>query len=372
MTVLSEAPFSWTQATGTSFLPNTLFPAPSIGFAFVNAISGDGSATVGVSATVTASEAFIWTHSSGMTLLGDLAGGQTSSEAKGISSDGLAVVGVGESASGQEAFLWTQAGGMIGLGDLSGGVFNSIATSTSADGFVVVGLSESTAGIEVFRWTQTDGMVGLGLTTSEFFFKPRISADGTTVVGNVSPALGTGEAFRWTAGNGVVLLGDGGGLFSNSYATGVSGDGEIVVGTANTPSFQNVPFVWTPVAGMMPLNDLLVSGFGLDTSAWRIFGASAISDDGTVILGSGHRLLGSFTGFFVATIGPLPRCAGDADGNGVVDFADVTSVLGNWQNSYGTATGPADADGSGVIDFSDITTILGNWNVTCPSHHSLR
>ena len=62
----------------------------------------------------------------------------------------------------------------------------------------------------------------------------------------------------------------------------------------------------------------------------------------------------------------LGICLGDADGSGVVNFADITSVLGNWLNDYSPASGPGDANGDGVVNFGDITTVLSNWLATCP------
>lgn len=59
-----------------------------------------------------------------------------------------------------------------------------------------------------------------------------------------------------------------------------------------------------------------------------------------------------------------PQCQGDADGNGTVNFTDITSVLAN----FGAATtpfGPGDADGSGTVNFTDITTVLANFGTTC-------
>lgn len=57
-------------------------------------------------------------------------------------------------------------------------------------------------------------------------------------------------------------------------------------------------------------------------------------------------------------------CVGDADGSGVVDFSDITTVLAN----FGAVTAPfgtGDANGSGLVDFSDITTVLANFGATC-------
>lgn len=63
---------------------------------------------------------------------------------------------------------------------------------------------------------------------------------------------------------------------------------------------------------------------------------------------------------FVAVVAP-PACPGDADGNNVVNFADITKVLENWgmPGPYG------DADGNNSVNFADITKILEFWGVSC-------
>lgn len=63
---------------------------------------------------------------------------------------------------------------------------------------------------------------------------------------------------------------------------------------------------------------------------------------------------------------PPPFCPGDANGDGTVDFSDITSVLGNYGASYtpGSA-GQGDANNDGVVDFGDITAVLGNFGVPC-------
>jgi endonuclease I len=57
-----------------------------------------------------------------------------------------------------------------------------------------------------------------------------------------------------------------------------------------------------------------------------------------------------------------PMCQGDADQNGEVNFADITSVLAN----YGLTPGLGDADQNGEVNFADITTVLANFGVPCP------
>lgn len=59
---------------------------------------------------------------------------------------------------------------------------------------------------------------------------------------------------------------------------------------------------------------------------------------------------------------PPPPCIGDANGDRVVSFADITSVLTNWGFS-----GPAgDSDTSGIVNFADITSTLTEWGTVCP------
>ena len=125
------------------------------------------------------------------------------SSATGISADGLVVAGCSASAnslnqpwqggplvndaySGYEAFVWTESSGMVGLGDLAGGYFDSQANAVSADGRVVVGRGTSDQGSEAFRWSSETGMVGLGFLSSDAAGSWALAAsgDGSVVVGH--------------------------------------------------------------------------------------------------------------------------------------------------------------------------------------------
>ncbi|MBL8746550.1 MAG: hypothetical protein JNK58_09380 [Phycisphaerae bacterium] len=57
----------------------------------------------------------------------------------------------------------------------------------------------------------------------------------------------------------------------------------------------------------------------------------------------------------------VPVIAGDANGDCVVDFSDITSVLSH----YGGGGAAGDADNSGTVDFADITSVLSNWGAAC-------
>ncbi len=245
-------------------------------------VSADGAVVVGTAEGLLHGEAFRWTATSGVTPLGDLAGGEVSSTARAVSADGSIVVGESASAGGVEAFLWTTASGMVGLGDLPGGDFESRALDVSSDGSVVVGHAASGTGTqaaEAFRWTNEGGMQGLGrLPGGRVSSATAVSHDGETVAG-----LGGGagfEAFRWTEASGLVGLGsfpDATRLFSQAF--GISGDGSVIVGDALSSRGVDA-FRWTEVEGFVGLGDVLESPF---TSI-----AYAVSGDGEVIVGSAH------------------------------------------------------------------------------------
>lgn len=200
------------SGAGTGFAENITFPFVSVdggftalGFTgFGYGISGDGATVVGVrTATGEPSLAFAWSGGT-PTLLGDLAGGATSSTALAASFDGSVVVGSSTSASGTEAFRWT-GGTMTGLGDLPGGAFFSIAQSVSGDGTIVVGSGAGAAGSEAFHWTQAGGMralktvletdYGFDLTGWTLTAAAAISGDGSVIVGHGTNPAGRTEAW---------------------------------------------------------------------------------------------------------------------------------------------------------------------------------
>lgn len=65
----------------------------------------------------------------------------------------------------------------------------------------------------------------------------------------------------------------------------------------------------------------------------------------------------------------LGGCAGDADGNGAVNFADISALLSSWGVAPGGGAGcflpPIDVTGDGVVNFADVTLVLSNWGTSC-------
>jgi MYXO-CTERM domain-containing protein len=280
-----------------TFLPLGNLPGPEV-FSWARAVSADGSVVVGYSGSPAGSrEAFRWTEAGGMVSLGVLPT-QLSSEATAVSADGSVIVGVTTNSQAVEAFRWTAKGGLTGLGDLPGNDFLSKASGVSADGAIVVGTGNYSAGGgphpvtgEAFRWTAMDGMVGLGDVPGGIGCSraAAISADGSTIVGRGDAqasfqAEDMGVAYRWTATGGMTALGflPGGSTFSAAAA--VSADGSVVVGQSRSAADVEA-FRWTPSGGMRSL------GFVSPLHTGSV--ANAVSADGAIVVGIGLSNLSS-------------------------------------------------------------------------------
>jgi hypothetical protein len=58
-------------------------------------------------------------------------------------------------------------------------------------------------------------------------------------------------------------------------------------------------------------------------------------------------------------------CAGDLDGNGGVDLADLSILLGHFGLSGGAAPADGDLDGDGDVDLTDLSAMLGAFGGDC-------
>jgi len=274
--------FRWTSGSGMVSLGDL---AGGNFESSANGVSANGSVIVGYGTSGNGREAFRWTSGSGLVNLGDLVGGSFESSANGVSADGSVIVGYGTSSNGREAFGWTPSGKMVGLGDFPGGSFNSVANSASADGSIVVGYGASSSGREALRGTLS-GITRLGDLAGGSFnsVANSASADGSVVVGYGTSSNGR-EAFRWTPSSRMVGLGDlPGGSFS-SVANAVSADGSVVVGSGSSSNGREA-FIWTQANGMENLKDKLAAR-EVNMTGWILSEATGVSSDGNTIVGYG-------------------------------------------------------------------------------------
>ncbi|MES9994497.1 autotransporter domain-containing protein, partial [Desulfovibrio aminophilus] len=117
-----------------------------------------------------------------------------------------------------------------------------------------------------------------------------VSADGSIVVGYSFNNAGDHEAFRWvsdgtpTGGTmtGLGFLADTGHYLSS--ASGVSADGSVVVGYSDTNIMVPAAFLWTEGTGMVSLASVLQNA-GVDLTGWTLSTATGVSGDGNIIVG---------------------------------------------------------------------------------------
>ncbi|MCS7466117.1 PEP-CTERM sorting domain-containing protein [Stieleria sp. ICT_E10.1] len=177
------------------------------------------------------------------------------------------------------------------------------AYGISGDGQVVVGNSlrsgsEGTwteATIWSGDWSGTSKLgQGLGRLGNEDSAALAISSDGQTIVGESGRS-----AVRFTGGP-ILELGSIS-VTGDSKANAVSADGSIIVGQSG-----NYAFIWDEENGMRDLSEVLTSDYGLNLDGWDLSRATGISDDGETIIGYGLNPFGG-TEAWVANVTVVPE-----------------------------------------------------------------
>ena len=68
-------------------------------------------------------------------------------------------------------------------------------------------------------------------------------------------------------------------------------------------------FLWDSTHGMRSLRDVLVNDYGLDLAGWALERPTAISADGTTIVGNGRNPSGQFEAWVAVLSVPEPSTA---------------------------------------------------------------
>ncbi|MEM8712981.1 MAG: hypothetical protein AAGG01_18675, partial [Planctomycetota bacterium] len=261
---------------------------PSYGQAF---LSHDGSvAALTRELPSGALAAFRWTEQEGFELLDP--GSAFESSVTAISGDGQVIIGRLITSSGPGIpFRWRAQGG---LERISPDGDSASAVALSFDGSVIVGIATAGFSVRGWRWEAH----AFTYFTGPDDFPPiplGISDDGLVIAGSYGFQSSNYGGFRWDAVNGTVDLGR---LIAPPGATagvlrveGMSGDGNVIVGSARFSDNTWSGFRWTPATGMTRL----------PTLGGSVARARAVSADGRTIVGSSSITPGSL-GPGVATI----------------------------------------------------------------------
>jgi len=254
------------------------------------------------------------------------------------------------------------------LGDLPGGAFMSRATAVSADGTTVVGYSTSTAvdpngGHEAFRWK--DGqMIGLGGTfpgPGRFSRATGVNGDGSLVLGDTR-FFSLDQPFRWQ--NGVMQSA----FVEESYAGQMATNGRYAVTSSFGPTWWSALVQNSQTIAQVPM---LPGGDALRFGV-RVNG---ISSDGSAIFGKSHsagnviQAIRWKLGQGTTPIGFLPGCTSNevtavsGDGNLAVGRCNPDMGVGQlFRWTPATGIQPF-VDGIGTAAMSDDGSIMvgGNW-----------
>ncbi len=275
-TTLPESAFRWTATRGFEVLN---------GIESAEAISFDGSAILGQSKANNMQTA-IWSEN-GIQIIPTTA--NTPLVGRGISADGQVVVGYAYVNDLYKSFRWDAHTGIEVFSNDDQDDVNS-ANAISSDGKVIVGNDGSLA----YVWTRETGLQPLPNAVPESAAWG-VSDDGSVIVGSVN-----NRAFRWAGATGIQLLGAVPGQIEYNHAWDVTPDGSAIVGDSLTSQgFGHFDaFIWTQKLGMQSLASLLTQS-GIDLDGWELGSARGISDNGTVIVGSGTNPQGQYEAWVI-------------------------------------------------------------------------
>jgi uncharacterized membrane protein len=238
---------------------------------------------------------------------------------------------------------------LLALVPLSGGISSTAAEpslraldfqplATSADGTVIVG---DRAG-EAVRWTASGGTVPLGFPAYQTSAATGVSGDGSVVVGVFQDGIPL--QFRWTATTGVTRLGP---VPFFSFRPRVSADGRVIIGDTAIPkegyglyNYNTEAYRWTDSGGGV--------GLGRPAGSDGYSTAKGVSADGSVVVGwEGQTVYG--TPPDISIYFPIRPFRWTADTGrvrlGLLPGDDA------YRDSQAGATGVS-ADGSVVVGFS--------------------
>lgn len=181
-----------------------------------------------------------------------------------------------------------------------------------------------------------------------------VSPDGQTVVGSFTE-FGLSKPFMWNAEDGRIDLEILNG-FDSGGAFDVSNGGRRAVGLCLFSGTGNTATMWDAGSSVQSVRAALIDG-GVAMSQWHLQSVTAMSDDGTVLVGFGINPDGQQEAW-VATI-PMP-CAADYDGNGIREVTDIFTFLTDW-----FAGVPAAYEFGGTPGVPAIFAFLTAWFAGC-------
>lgn len=283
-------PYRWTASGGSELLATTIDPT---------VVSDSCAILGGTDDTLTpgTQNGVVWSAATGPVAVGQLPGGTTWSSLRDMTLDGGIVVGGASATAGTRAYRQVLTGPPLDLGVVGDPTaLGSEATVVNDDGSVVFGRNGATTfpdpfggppqyEYDAFRWTAGGGLQLLGSGAHGNPTPSDCDADGDTMVYfDQSPSIWS-RAYRWTAEHGVEEVPNT--IFPTwpgNRLHAVSGDGSLAGGTIHDDKLSFAT-IWTQADGLRRLFVVLQEqGVSVPGSLDVV---TSISDDGRVLLGYG-------------------------------------------------------------------------------------
>ncbi|MEK6642510.1 MAG: protein kinase [Planctomycetota bacterium] len=325
--------FRWTSATGMVDLG--YYQGISGDEAnSIKAVSSDGTIRAGDSA---GGHMFRWTAQAGFVDLGDLPGGADDASPRGLSADGAVLVGYGTSASGREAARWTPETGMVGLGDLPSGLFESTAYGVAPDSSLTVGYGTLTDGQEATIWDSSliihraaDVLAANGVAVPSGW--TLTAASDVTINNNVVSICGfgtnpTGDIEAWIARYSLPPACEAPQVSQHpqnaTIAAGANANFAVAATGTATLSYQWRKNTVTLNNGASGCSSTISGATTASLTITNVSTSDNANYDCVVTNACGSDTSDPAT----LTVPPGPACAGDMDGNNVVNGDDIQAFV---------------------------------------------
>lgn len=241
--------------------------------------------------------------------------------------------------------------------DVSGGALINLTPGTGGGRATdvnnlcqVCGYSQGLAtGFEAFRWDSEGGIQFLGTLGLAYSFANRIN-DAGDIVGVASSGSGnTNRAWIYTDAAGMQELPAP--FLNASTAISINNDGHVV--GISERSGPDLNWLWTGGSSTVDIATLFDSA----AANVNVLAVKDINDTGQILVQVFDNNVADYRMLILTP--PSKSVAGDLDGNGHVDIADLGTVLADYGCSGGPCVG--DTDGDGDTDLSDLGTLLANF-----------